>query len=105
MNRTSLPGRSPRGTRGGRPRAASETTGGMAVSAFGRKDRRGAGEGRSAREVFDLALLEQRLLYCVDHGLDGGLSDHIGSFPAVYGPVLAASTTTTGSGATSGSVL
>jgi hypothetical protein len=76
----------------------------MAMLVFGRSNRRRGGEGRSAREVFDLALLEQRLLYCVDHGLDSGLADDIGSYPAVYGPVLAASATTN-SGATAGSVL
>src|SRR6266496_1517381 len=48
--------------------------------------------------VFDLAKLEARLLFCVDHGL--GLDSAFGTYPANVGPSLLMGTETTTGGAT-----
>jgi hypothetical protein len=44
--------------------------------------------------VFDLSILEARLLYC----MDGGVDDQLGTYPAITGPslVMGATATTTG---------
>src|SRR5688500_16437424 len=61
--------------------------------------------GRAHTTCFQLACLETRLLYCVEHGLESILPLQLGDSAPVYGPLLFESTESVniaGAGATTG---